>query len=140
MTTELIDYGVPATPSGVPAPIPDAVASGGIAVSVQVPLRPDGNPEDGDIQAQTTAVLVNLCTTLDTMGLGLDRVMHATIYMTDMNDWEGMNAVWESVFQERSPSRAAIGATALAEPWMQIELVALIAHHADNRPPAYGTN
>lgn len=139
MTTELIDYGVPETPRA-PASIPDAVASDGIAVSVQVPLRPDGNPEDGDIRAQTEAVLVNLCTTLDTMGLGVDRVMHATIYMTDMNDWKVMNAVWESVFQERSPSRAAIGTTALAQPWMRIELVALVAHHANNRPAGHGTS
>ncbi len=124
---EVTDYGVAPIPEGGFAAIPDAVAANGIIVSAQIPLRADGTMEDGDTAAQTAAVLACLQTTLATLGLGLDRVMHATVYLTNMEEWSQMNAVWQSVFPDRSPSRAAIGTTALARPGMRVEMVVLIA-------------
>ena len=107
--------------------IPDAVSFGGLMVSVQIPLRTDGVREEGSIHAQTSVTLENLRTTLQVLGLGLDRVMHATIYLTDMADQKGMDSVWRDVFHEGSPSRATIGVSALAGGWMRIEVVAFIA-------------
>ncbi|MDR0360202.1 MAG: RidA family protein, partial [bacterium] len=83
----MTDYGVSGVAPGEPAPIPDAVAASGVAVSVQIPMRADETWEEGDIEAQTTVCLDNLRTTLAGMGLGLDRVMHVTVYLTDMADW-----------------------------------------------------
>lgn len=124
---DVVDYGVGEVPPGTPAPIPDAVAGGDVVVSVQIPVRADGDFEDGDIRAQTALALENLRSALALADLGLDRVMHVTVYLTDMQDWAGMNEVWQSVFADRSPSRAAIGTTALAHPSMRVEMVALVA-------------
>jgi enamine deaminase RidA (YjgF/YER057c/UK114 family) len=129
VTSEVTDYGVAPVAAGGVAPIPDAVAAHGIIVTAQIPLRADGTMEEGDTAAQTRAVLDCLQSTLASMGLGLDRVMHATVYLTNMEEWDQMNAVWQSVFTDRSPSRAAIGTTALARPGMRVEMVVLVAQN-----------
>jgi 2-iminobutanoate/2-iminopropanoate deaminase len=68
------------------------------------------------IVAQTTRVMDNLKVVLDGIGLGLEHVTMARIYLTQFErDYDGLNALWPSFFEAgKLPARTTIGVTALA--------------------------
>ena len=58
-------------------------------------------------------------------GLGSDpaRILMATIYLVDMADYAGMNAVWDAwVPPGSAPSRACLQVAGLADPGWRIEI------------------
>ncbi len=73
-------------------------------------------PLPAGIEAQTRRVMDNLILVLNGIGVTLDDVMSARIYLTHFErDFEAMNAVYKSYFPpERLPARTCIGVTALA--------------------------
>ena len=73
------------TPDPDPESISSDVASfGGVMVSTQIPTRADGSLELGDITEQSECTLRALKVALERAGSSMDRVMHLTIYLTDM--------------------------------------------------------
>lgn len=95
-----------------------AEADGWIVTTGQMPTDPDDAdaPLPAGIEAQTRRVMDNLILVLNGIGLTLDDVMSAWIYLTHFErDFEAMNAVYKSYFPpERLPARTCIGVTALA--------------------------
>jgi 2-iminobutanoate/2-iminopropanoate deaminase len=79
------------------------------------PAAPDAPLPDG-IAAQTRRVIDNLKVVLGGIGLGLEHVTMARIYLTQFErDYAELNALWPSFFDEgRLPARTTIGVTALA--------------------------
>ena len=71
---------------------------------------PDG------IEAQTHKVFDNLARVLGGVGLGLEHVLCARVFLTDFyRDYESMNRVYESYFPLlRRPARTCVGVTGLA--------------------------
>ena len=93
-------------------------ADGWVFVTGQMPTdpnAPDATLPDG-IEAQTRRVVENLKIVLAGIGLGLEHVMVARIYLTEFErDYEVFNEVWQSYFPaDRRPARTTIGVTALA--------------------------
>lgn len=95
----------------------------------QMPTWP-GEPEralpDG-VEAQTRRVMDNLMIVLEGMGLGLENVAQARVYLTDFNrDYAAMNATYQSYFAKgKLPARTCIGVTGLAVgALVEIDLVA----------------
>ncbi len=77
--------------------------------SGQTPLDPDTMKLVGTtIEVQTRRVLENLSIVLAGVGLNLKNVVKTTVYLKDMNDFQGMNKVYEEMFQEHKPSRTTI--------------------------------
>ncbi len=77
--------------------------------SGQTPLDPDTMKLVGTtIEEQTRRVLENLSIVLAGVGLNLKNVVKTTVYLKDMNDFQGMNKVYEEMFQEHKPSRTTI--------------------------------
>ena len=75
----------------------------------QIPIDPEtGNLVDGDIEVQTKRVLENVKAVLEAAGSGLDRVIKATVFLKDMNDFPRMNGVYETFFGENPPARSAV--------------------------------
>jgi len=80
----------------------------------EIPLDPaTGTLVDGTIEDQTRQVLANLRAVLEAAGSGLDRVVKVTVFMTDLGDFQRMNAVYATAFSNDPPARSAVGVGAL---------------------------
>ncbi|TFL19168.1 RidA family protein [Jannaschia formosa] len=79
------------------------------------PGEPDRPLPEG-VEAQTARVMDNLTLVLDGLGLGLEHVVQARIYLTEFErDYAAMNLVYAGYFAKgRLPARTCIGVTALA--------------------------
>ncbi len=112
------------------APFSHAVeADGWVFVTGQMPTdpaAPDAPLPEG-IEAQTKRVIANLKVVLAGVGLGLEHVTMARIYLTRFErDYAALNALWPSFFQEgKLPARTTVGVTHLAVgALVEIDLVA----------------
>ena len=77
--------------------------------SGQTPLHPESMKIEGvTIEQQTGRVLKNLTIVLEDMGLRLKDVVKTTVYLKNMNDFKGMNQVYEKMFHGHKPSRTTI--------------------------------
>jgi len=111
------------TPDSDPESISSDVAEyNGILVTTQIPAD-----LDGDIVQQSESTLQALKEALEMAGSGMDRVMHLTIYLTDMADRAAFNEVYQRFFSKPWPVRAAVGVAALAYPQMRVEVTAMAA-------------
>ena len=94
-----------------PAPIgpySQAVKSGSLVfTSGQIPIDPaTGTIVSGGIREQSIQVLENLKSVLEAADCALDTVIKTTLYITDMNDFADLNAVYAEYFGEESaPAR-----------------------------------
>ncbi|NMY76866.1 RidA family protein [Pseudomonas sp. WS 5071] len=116
------------TPDPDPESISSDVASfGGVMVSTQIPTHADGSLELGDITEQSECTLRALKVALERAGSSMDRVMHLTIYLTDMADRAAFNDVYKRFFSQPWPVRAAVGVASLAVEGMRVEVTAMAA-------------
>ncbi|MBT3389731.1 MAG: hypothetical protein HN413_04910 [Chloroflexi bacterium] len=105
MQTKFVD-GAPAAIG----PYCHAMQSGNlIFCSGQTPLDPATMQLVGDeIGAQTRQALTNLDTVLKGLGLSLQHIVKTTVFLKDMADFQGMNAVYAEMFGEHRPARTTI--------------------------------
>ena len=71
------------------------------------------NPVDnssiaGDMSAQSRAVLDNARTLLAAAGLGMEHIVSARVYVTDLSQFDAMNTVYRSYFPKEPPARATV--------------------------------
>ncbi|WP_018690534.1 RidA family protein [Ahrensia kielensis] len=65
--------------------------------------------EGADITAQTKDMLANVDRLLEAVGSSKSHILSATIWMANMGDVAGMNAVWDAwVDPKNTPARACI--------------------------------
>ena len=78
----------------------------------QIPLDPATQQTvSGGITEQTTRVFENLKAILEEGGSSLDRVVKATVFLKDLNDFAAMNAVYDSYLGrdgEGPPARTTV--------------------------------
>jgi 2-iminobutanoate/2-iminopropanoate deaminase len=85
-----------------------------IFVSGQVAQHPTSGKLTGtDVTAQAEQVLANLRAVLRAAGKTLDDVVRVGVYLTDMNDFAKMNAVYARHFTAPYPARTTIAVAAL---------------------------
>lgn len=89
-----------------------------------------GGPHaDADISAQTHEVLSRIDALLSEAGSDRARMLSATIYLRDIDDFAGMNAVWEAwVAPGAAPARTTVQAQ-LASPSLRVEMTVVAASH-----------
>ena len=110
------------------APFSHAVETDGfVFVTGQMPDTPQtpGVLPEG-VVAQTRAVMENLKLVLAGLGLGLEHVTMARIYLTHFKeDYPAMNATYREYFPpDRLPARTCVGVTGLAyDARVEIDLV-----------------
>ena len=119
------------TPTARPAaigPYSQAVRAGSfLFTSGQIPLKPDGSLETGDVAAQTEQVLTNLKAVLEAGGAGLEQVVKCTCFLSDMNHFSAMNEVYARFFADEPPARSAVEVARLPrDVLVEIEAVALV--------------
>jgi len=96
-------------------PYSQAIVAGGLVfVSGQIGLRPGTTTlVSEDVVEQTQQVLANVAAILRASGTSLDRVVQATIYVTDISDFGDVNAVYGKTFPTAPPARATVAVAAL---------------------------
>lgn len=114
---------------GAIGPYSQAIAAGGLLfVSGQIPLNPKtGVLETGAIEAQTEQVLENLKAILEAGGSGLQQVVKTTVFISNMDEFTRINAVYARYFPENPPARSCIEAARLPKDiGVEIEAIARI--------------
>ncbi len=124
-TTNISRYPKQPTPGQLSSSI---TAAGGILTTTQIPVDVSGEVVPGGITAQSNQVLQNLANELAAFGSDLNRVLHLTIYLTDMQDRAAFNDAYSQFFKPPFPVRAAVGVQELGRPDMRVEITAIAAH------------
>ena len=75
-----------------------------------------------DIREQVRNTLENLRAVLTAAGSDFNRVLKATVYLTDMSEFEAMNEVYRTYFSGDLPARTTVGVTALARKELRVEI------------------
>lgn len=110
-------------------PYSQAVRVGNLVFTAgQVALIPEtGQLLEGDVSAQTEQVCKNLAAVLAEAGTSLANVIKTTVFLTTMDDFAAMNAVYARHFPEPFPGRTTVAVVALPKGGLvEIETVALV--------------
>lgn len=114
---------------GAIGPYSQAVSGAGtmVFVSGQLPVDPESGTMPEGISAQTEQSLENVRNILKAAGSGMDSVVKTTVFLSDMNDFSEMNAVYSRFFAEGGcPARSAVQVAKLPkDALVEIEAVAL---------------
>ena len=108
-------------------PYSQAVSVNGfIYTSGQIPLTAEGILVGGTIEDQTHLVFANLNAVLEAGGSSLDKVVKATVFITDMNDFAAVNDIYAQHFGEHKPARSCVEVSKLPKGVnVEIEVIAL---------------
>jgi 2-iminobutanoate/2-iminopropanoate deaminase len=96
--------------------------------SGQIPLDPaTGTMVEGDVVAQTRQVLNNLSAVLAAAGARFADVVKTTIFLTDLEDFAVVNAVYGERFPHDPPARATVQVSRLPrDSRVEIDAIAVI--------------
>ena len=87
------------------------VADGFVFVAGQASVNPSTNElELGDVRSETRRTLQNIRAILEAAGSSLRDVVRVGVFLADMKDFDGMNAVNREFFTEDPPARTTVGA------------------------------
>ncbi|MDE5926023.1 MAG: RidA family protein [Helicobacter sp.] len=102
------------------------VVKGIVYTSGQIGLTPQGILVEG-IEAQTRQVLNNLSEVLQAAGSSLQQVFKTTIFLSNMEDFALVNAIYAEFFGEHKPARSTIAVKTLPKnALVEIECMALV--------------
>ena len=92
------------------APYSQAIRAGGfVFVSGQLALKPgDKELSGGTIEEQTEQVLANLGAILDEAGSSFDRLVKTTVFLQNLDDFQGMNSVYAKYVGDTPPARSTV--------------------------------
>lgn len=110
-------------------PYSQAVRAGNVLyLSGQIPLDPaSGNLVQGDFTVQAKRVLENLRAVLKESGAEFQHVVKATVYLTDLGNFQTLNSIYAEYFGEHKPARSTIGVAALPRgAGVEIDLIAVV--------------
>ena len=116
--------------SGLPAPIgpysPGIVFDRLVIVSGQGATDPaTGRLAGADVETQTRQVFRNIQAILEAAGSDLTKVLRCGVFLTDLRDFEGMNAVYAEVFGDHRPARTTVQVASLPDKGLRVEIDAI---------------
>jgi 2-iminobutanoate/2-iminopropanoate deaminase len=104
---------------------PAVVAEGRfVFVAGQGPLR-DGEYVPGSIEEETTQTLLNMGALLQEAGSGFEHVVRCGVWLVDLQDFAGMNAIYQTFFPEPRPARATVRADLIVGK-IEIDCIAVV--------------
>ena len=114
------------TPSNVMIPVGpySHITKAGILISISATAGVDpatGKLAGGDIESQVAQIIKSFTVMLSSVNSGLDQIMHINVFLTDMANFDRMNAAYGAAMGNCRPARTAIGVTGLPKPapWSQ---------------------
>jgi len=115
MGTDRKAHNAEAAPPAV-GPYSHAVSANGfLYASGQLGLAPDGSGlVEGGVEAQARQALNNLAAVAEAGGSSLNGAVKVNVYLTDMADFQTVNAIYSEFFTgDEPPARAAVGVAQL---------------------------
>jgi 2-iminobutanoate/2-iminopropanoate deaminase len=124
-----MDYVATDSAPKVIGPYSQAVKANGVLyTSGQIALDPaTAALVEGGFEAQARRVFENLKAILTASGSDFSRVVKATVYLTDLGDFQTLNSIYASYFGDHKPARTTVQVSALPKGGaVEIDLVALL--------------
>ena len=117
-----------ATAPAAIGPYSQAVKVGNtVWISGQIPLDPETmEVVEGGIEAETRRVFANLSAIAEAAGGSLDNSVKINISLTDLANFQAVNAVMAEAFKKPYPARACVQVGALPK-GVQVEIEAILA-------------
>jgi 2-iminobutanoate/2-iminopropanoate deaminase len=106
-------------------------------ISGQGPRRADGAVPSAS-GPQFRQALDNVKAILESARLTLENVVYVHVYLTDIGSYSEMNRIFGEYFPKTPPARAVLGVSALPDPPVQINAVAV--RNLDGRKAVYPAN
>lgn len=95
-------------------PYSQAIAVGDLVyTSGCLPMDPVSKAMPEDIKAQATVALQNVKAVVEAAGSSMGRVVKATVFLTDINDFAAVNEVYATFFEKPFPARSCFAVKAL---------------------------
>jgi 2-iminobutanoate/2-iminopropanoate deaminase len=104
------------------------VAGSTLYVAGQQGPGPDGKLAGTDITLQTTNAISSIRKIVEEAGFRMSDIVSVTVYFTDLNDIQGMNAVYKGLIPDPKPARAAVQVAGLIG-GARIEIAAIAVKH-----------
>ena len=107
-------------------PYSQATLKGGMLfISGQLGIDPQTGKLKEGFEAQARQVFINLSNILQTANMSFKNVLKATIYVTDMDNFQVLNQIYAEQFTEPFPARETVQITRLpANGLVEISLIA----------------
>ena len=83
---------------------------------------------EGDIKAHTDHVLKELEAELQKAGSSMEKVLKVTVFLNDINDYKGMNEVYQGRFGKKPPVRTTVAVAKGGVPGNSLVEMDCIAH------------
>jgi 2-iminobutanoate/2-iminopropanoate deaminase len=106
------------TPTNVMKPIGpySHIAKAGPFITISATAGVD--PATGElagptVHAQARQILASFRTMLESVGAGLEQVMHVQVYLLRIEDFDELNRAYSEVFSVHLPARTVVGVNAL---------------------------
>ena len=80
-----------------------------------------------NIEDQTTQVMKNIESVLSELNIGLDKIVKATIFLDNIEDFSGMNKIYEACLEGHKPARSTFEVGRLPkDALVEIECIAVL--------------
>ena len=113
---------------GAVGPYSQAIRAGSMVFCAgQIPLDPkSGQIESQDVGEQAKRVLENIGAVLKAAQLDYSHVVKTTVFLTDLADFQTVNAIYAGFFRENPPARSTVQVSALPKgAKVEIEVIAV---------------
>lgn len=110
-------------------PYSQAVKDGNtLYLSGQIGMIPaTGELISGDVREQTAQALKNMKAVLAAAGATPENVVKTTVFLTDMADFQAVNAVYAETFASNAPARSCVAVAALPKgARVEVEAIAVL--------------
>lgn len=114
-------------PNPVAAYSQGAEAGGVVYTAGQLGVDPGTGAFADGIEAQTLAALTNMRTIVEAAGLHASDIVKVTVFLTDMAQFDAMNAVYKQFFDGHKPARTTVGVSELPRSAALVEIDAIAA-------------
>ncbi len=113
-------------------PYSQAIRVGNLVFTAgQIGLDPATGALAAGLEEQTRQIMSNLQAVLAAAGSNLQNIVKTTIFLTDLADFQAVNAIYGSYFPQQPPARSTVQVAALPRgARIEIEAIALVDVHA----------
>jgi len=104
------------------------IANGMLFTAGQIPLDPQTmQMVEGNVSVQTDRVMQNLLGVLTAAGTSFEKVVKATVFLKDLNDFTAFNEVYGRYFPTNPPARSTVQVAKLPrDALVEVELIAWV--------------
>lgn len=97
-----------------------------VYTSGQIPINPKTGIMETDIKLATKQSIENIKAILEEVGTSLENVIKTTIFLKDLNDFNVVNEVYATYFNENNPARSCVEVVRLPkDAVIEIEAIAI---------------